>query len=88
MQFVVCSNKNGACNVFGSLECANCGSSCKIGYEGDRCQTCQSWFYVSNGVINGEVNSTTGVGPICKGLNFKAIEHTSNKWYLLNAFSL
>ena len=70
----VCRNKHGACNVFGSKACTKCGSVCKVGYEGNICQTCQKGFYASNGIINGEVNSITGIGAKCEGaslMNYK-----------------
>ena len=66
----VCSNDYGLCNVFGGVNCSSCGTVCRIGYEGNQCESCRKGFYVSNGVPNGEVDPLTGVGPICKGKKF------------------
>ena len=80
---IVCRNKYGTCNEFGSLNCKNCGSSCKIGYEGNRCQTCQKGFYISNGVAEGEVNSKTGEGVICKSMIINHIINFDWKYMFL-----
>ena len=66
----VCRNDYGLCNIFGGVNCSSCGTVCKMGFEGNQCQTCQRGFYVSNGVTNGEVDSVTGVGPTCEGIHF------------------
>ena len=63
----VCAKKDGLCNIFGGFNCSTCGSVCKLGYEGDQCHSCQRGFYVSNNMVNGQVDPTTGEGPQCQG---------------------
>ena len=63
----MCRNEFGLCNIFGSIDCKTCGKECKTGYEGNQCEYCKKGFFVSNGVPIGNVNATSGEGPLCKG---------------------
>ena len=61
--FSVCEKSSGLCNIYGSLNCDDCGKKCKIGYTGDRCQACSEGSTLidrENGVIDPE-----GVGVKC-----------------------
>ena len=66
--FTVCKSAKGLCNIYGIHNCTDCGYQCKTGYNGDRCEWCNTGYDVVSEAVNGTIDSN-GVGVKCGKLN-------------------
>ena len=79
MGSLVCKKSSGLCNIYGSLNCEDCGKKCKIGYVGDRCQSCSEGSTPVNGK-NGVIDSE-GVGVKCGKKYYYVYSHAQKLFH-------